>query len=434
MLNINIQKSVPVVGSYDVVVCGGGPAGWTAAVASARQGKKTALIEKFSFLGGTATAGLVLPLSGFYHKEIRVVGGIAWEFVKEMEKLGAALVELPHGHVSFDPEFYKLVSWRMVTQSGVDIYTNAYLSGCQNDGQRISHVIVESKNGSEAIAGDVFIDATGDGDLCHMADVKMLPDGKELQPMSLCFLLGNVDLNTELLKHKIHHDGKVYKRSVHDGIHNYLVSIAEKEYVPQFGGPWFNTTMGEGLVAVNLTRTAGNGTDRESLTKAEAKMREAAFRMIELLRAHYPEFANCSIVSTAIQAGIRETRHITALHTLKGHELLSNKGFEDSIACCAHPIDIHSAIDNSQTLVHLSAPGHIPYRSLVPAEYENLLAAGRCISADREAYASIRVQGTMMAVGEAAGIAAALCCKTSSVQAVDIELLQNQLRAGNAIF
>ena len=195
-----------------------------------------------------------------------------------------------------------------------------------------------------------------------------------------------------------------------------------------------NTTMGEGLIAVNITRTAGNGADRESLTQSEEKMREAAFRLVELLRARYPEFKDCRIVANAIQAGIRETRHIKGLHTVTGREVLDNTVFPDSIACCAHPMDIHSATDNSQILMHLPVPGHIPYRTLVPAEYDNLLAAGRCISANRESYASIRVQATVMAIGEAAGIAASLCNKTVAAKDIDIPLLHKKLRESDAIF
>ena len=434
MQTIRSQREIPVIGHYHTIVCGGGAAGWVAAVASARQGKKTALIEKFSFLGGTATAGLVVPLSGCYHKEKRVVGGICWEFIKEMEKLGAAQIELPKGHVSFDPEVYKLIAWRMVRDAGVDIYSNAYLSGFEKDGRRLTHVIIENKNGAEALSGDMFIDATGDADLCHMANVPMMPVEKELQPMSMCFVLGNVDLSTDLLKNHIHHDGVTCKQSVHTGIHAYLDEVAQSEYVPQFGGPWVNTTMGDNLIAVNITRTAGNGADRESLTESEYKMREAAFRIVELLRTRYDEFKRCTIVSTAIQAGIRETRRIQGIKPAIGQEMLDNVIPYDSIACCAHPMDIHSATDNSQILMHLPTPGHIPYRALVPSEYDNLWAAGRCISADRASYASIRVQATLMAIGEAAGIAAAMCDETTAAKDVDIPALHEKLRAANAIF
>jgi len=431
---IRTQKEIPIVGHFHTVVCGGGAAGWSAAVASARQGKKTALIEKFSFLGGTATAGLVVPLSGCYHKEKRVVGGIPWEFTKEMEKVGTAQIELPKGHISFDPEYYKLLAWEMTEKAGVEIFSNCYITGCETDGRRITHVIFESKNGAEALSGDVFIDATGDGDLCHLAQVEMLPAPKELQPMSMCFILAGVDLTTDLLKNHIHHDGKNCKQSVHTLIHDYLEELTATEYVPQFGGPWFNTTMGGGLVAVNLTRAAGDATNRAELTRAEAKMRADAYILVNHLKKRFPEFANCAIASIAIQAGIRETRHIKGLKAACGQDMLNNVIPADSIACCAHPIDIHSAHDNSQILKHLPVPGHIPYGALVPQEYDNLLAAGRCISADRESYATIRVQATVMAIGEAAGVAASLCDRETATKDISINQLHQKLRDVDAIF
>ena len=128
-MTVWIKKEVPVVGRYDVVVCGGGPAGWVAAVAAARQGCRTALVERFGFFGGAATAGLVMPISAFYNNGQRVVGGIPWAFVQELVRLGAAQVELPKGHISADPEYYKLAAQRLVLEAGAVVYTNSYLSG-----------------------------------------------------------------------------------------------------------------------------------------------------------------------------------------------------------------------------------------------------------------------------------------------------------------
>ena len=127
---IQWNSKISVGEEYDVVVCGGGPAGWVAAVSAARCGCRTALIERYGFLGGTATAGLVVPLSGCYFQGKRVTGGIAWEFVEELEKLGAASVELPKGHISYHPEYYKLVAQRMVRDSGVVLHTNTTLVDC----------------------------------------------------------------------------------------------------------------------------------------------------------------------------------------------------------------------------------------------------------------------------------------------------------------
>lgn len=407
-MDIRIEKNVPVVGEYDVVVCGGGPAGWVAAVSAARCGKKTALIERYGFLGGTATAGYVLPISGVHLRGERVVGGITWEFINKMIEAGAAIAELPNGHISFDPEYYKLIAARMVREAGVTLYTNAFVSDCLTEGKKVTAVVIESKNGTEAVAGKYFIDATGDADIAFRAGLPMQKVERGLQPMSLCFLLDGVDATTDLLKNCIHHDGKGQKRSVNDVIHNYLSEKYTEGMAPQFGGPWFNVTVTGNALAVNVTRAAADATDREAMTAAEAQLREDMFALVELMKEAYPEFKNCSIVSSGINAGVRETRHLEGMHILTAEEYLSGYHFPDTVAKCSHPIDIHSTSDQKQVCRSLAQPASVPYRSLVSEASDNLIVAGRSISADMTAFASIRVQGTCMALGEAAGVAASL--------------------------
>lgn len=434
MNRISYQKEAPIVGHYHTVVCGGGPAGWVAAIASARQGRRTALIERYGFLGGTATTGLVVPLSGCYHGGKRVVGGIAWEFIQKMVDTGAALIELPKGHVSFDPEMYKVIAMDMVKEAGVDVFTNSYIVHCTKENERVTSVIMESKNGAEALTADYFIDATGDGDLAYMAGAPMLDCEVELQPMSMCFLLGGVDLTTDLLKNSIHHNGIATKQSLHTGIHDYLEELRKTRDVPQFGGPWFNTVMVGDLVTVNITRAGCNATNRAEMTEAETQMRKDAYILVDLLREHFPEFKNAYIVLTAIQGGIRETRRIKGLYTVTGEDMINLVDYPDTIALSAHPMDIHGAKDNSHFLQHLPKAAKIPYRSIVPERSKNLLAVGRCLSADRTAYASVRVQGTLMAIGEAAGIATAILNAGENVDSVDMDMLHNKMLAENAIF
>ncbi len=431
MKTLTVTKNIPVIASYDTLVCGGGCSGWTAALASARAGRKTALVERFGFLGGTATADYVIPLSGCFYKGERVVGGIAWEFVNRMVERGGALVELPKGHVSFNPELYKIIAVEMLAEAGVSLYTNSYITHVEKDGRRIKAIVIESKNGSEAIEADAFIDATGDGDVSYMAGVEMLPVEEELQPMSMCFLVGGADLTTDLLANNIHHDGKKCKQSVHTEIHDYLESLRASEDVPQFGGPWFNTAMIGDLVAINITRARANAANREEMTRAEVQMRADAHKLLALLKKKYPEFKNAYIASTAAQAGVRETRRIKGIKTLRGEDVQSGAECPDSIARMAHPMDIHVAGNDSQILIHLNNAGKIPYGVMVPAEYDNLLAVGRCSSADRAAYASMRVQATLMAMAEAAGLSTAVY--DGSFADIDIKKLQDKLLKRNAI-
>lgn len=429
MASLNVTKNVPVVGEYDAVVCGGGPAGWVAAVSAARAGLRTALVERYGFLGGAATAGYVVPISGFFFRGKQVVGGIAWEFVQRMQALGAALPEMPKGHISVNPEFYKLVAGQMAEEAGVDLYTNAYLSGVQTDGRAVTHVIIESKNGSEALAGRCFIDATGDGDLCHMAGVPMLPSAQQ-QPLSLCFVLGGVDATTPLLRDCIHHNGKDGRASCNGEIHAALLELAGRGEAPQFGGPWFNTLLTGDSLAVNLTRTEADATDRGALTLAEAKLRGEMFALVDLLRERYPEFARCEIVASGVNAGVRETRRIRGVYTVTLADFLEGRQFACPAAHAAHPIDLHDPKSAAQKVIPLERDAYVPHEAMVAREVDNLIAAGRCISAEPAPYASIRVQATVMSLGEAAGVMAAqYCAGGAPVWALDAAALRARMDA-----
>jgi len=427
MSSVIIEKSIEVVASYDIVVCGGGPAGWIAAVSAAREGKQTALIEKYGFIGGTATAGYVVPISGFFFKERRVVGGIAWEFVERLEALDAAFVEYPKGHVSVNPEYYKLVARQMLEEAGVELYTNSYLSDCILQNNRVTHIIINSKNGYEAIEANCFIDATGDADLFARAGAPMLEKKNELQPMSMCFVITNVDTTTELLKNCIHHDGK-HGNSLNKEIHNYLIEAGAVEDVPQFGGPWFNVLLKGNSLAVNVTRAEADATDRDAYTKAEGKLHEDMFKIMDLLKKKYPEFRNAEIVVSGINAGVRETRNIKGVYTLTNEDFKNGVQYECPVAQCAHPMDIHKAKDDEQILVYLDKNSYVPYETMVSYSLENVIAAGRCISAESEPYASLRVQATLMSIGECAGIAASLACdKNAPVYALPVKELKNSI-------
>lgn len=171
-----IRKLAPLAGRYDVVIAGGGPAGFIAAIAAARQGAKTAIVERYGFFGGMATIGYVAPISVFALKNELVIGGIPWEFVKRLESMGGAFIEWPKANIDFDVELYKLCCQRMIREAGVDMYMHSAMIGCEMEGKRIETVIIENKNGLETLASKVFIDCTGDGDLAHMADVPMQPN------------------------------------------------------------------------------------------------------------------------------------------------------------------------------------------------------------------------------------------------------------------
>ena len=429
METIRIEKNIPVVGRYDVVVCGGGPAGFIAAIAAARKGASVALVEQYGFLGGMATTSYVAPLSVFTYKGRKVIGGIPWEFIERLEELGGGLIEKPLGNVAFDPELYKLLCQRMVLEAGVKLYLHSYLSGCICGDGRISQVIIENKSGSQALEAAVFIDCTGDADLAYMAGVPMQDkSGRPLQPMSSYFILNGVDTDSPMVREAMHHN-KQGENCYCLPMRKKMLELQEELDIPDFGGPWYCTTLHDGCVAVNVTRVSADACDAEQLSAAECSLREDCFRMAGIFRKLFPEFRNCYVASVAVNGGVRETRNIKGMHVISAQEYLNAFHYEDSISRGAHPIDIHASKGASQSVTFLEEPAYVPYRALIAEGFPNLLVAGRCLSADRVAFASLRVQASCMGSGQAAGVAAALASASGvAVQDVDVPSLVAELK------
>lgn len=432
MSTIFYTKEIPVTDHFDVIVCGGGAAGIGAALAAARLGAKTALLERFGFLGGMATAGYVNPMSEFAYNGRQVVGGIAWAFAKALVKNGGGLVEKPRCNISFNPEIYKLTAQQMLEEANITCFMNTNVIDCTTKNDAITSVIIANKSGLSALSADYFIDCTGDADLCALSGVEFLPQEEAMQPGTLCFTLSNVDTTTERM-HIIHQKNHRFNHQA-TFIREPLLKLREEGVdVPQFGGPWLATTLTDGCITVNMTRSAMNATNSADYQKAEAKMRKDVFRLVELMKEHIEEFKNCCLSSIATVAGIRESRRIRGLHVLTGKEYIVAHKFPDSIARSAHAVDIHLPGNDGQKLIFPEDAGYIPYRSLITPTHRNLLVAGRCISADGEAFAAIRVQAPCMETGQAAGFAAALCLKDKcNVQEVDMGSLLTQVRAAGS--
>lgn len=403
-------KEIPSTEQFDVVVCGGGPAGIGAAIAAAERGAKTALVERLGFLGGMATAGYVNPMSEFAYNGQQVSGGIPWRFAEEMVAMGGAMVEHPRCNISFDPEVYKLVAQRMLDAAKVKCYMNTYIADTLMEGNQIVGIVTVNKSGMQAIQGKYFIDATGDADIAHFAGVPMLPKEQAMQPGTLCFYLTGVDTETERM-HIIHQKNHRFNHQA-TFVRDVLFALREQGvHVPKFGGPWLATTMQPGCITVNMTRAAVDAVDSEDLQQAEIQLREDAYCLFKLLQEHVEEFKNSKLAATATVAGIRESRRIRGLHVLTGEEYVTAHRFEDAVARACHPVDIHLPGDEGQKLTFPQDAGFIPFRCLIAESFPNLLVAGRAISADEEAFAAIRVQVPCMETGQAAGVAAALCLK-----------------------
>jgi hypothetical protein len=428
------SREVPVAGQYDVVVCGGGPSGLIAAVAAARNGAKTLLIERYGFVGGMATSSLVTPISEFRHYGKQHIGGIPFELMKKAADLGGANVSLESGNYPVNDEVLKLAAQRLLLESGVTLLYHSWFADCVMEGDRVTHVIVQNKAGAVAYEGKVFVDCTGDADLVRAAGLPTIK-GKVLQPATLWFQLGGVD--TDALDRLDHLFGDAVDGvlPVSDRIRGRLIELNAQGEIPIFGGPWINKFFRDGMVSINLLREATDASDPEWFTKTECSLRENLHLIIQVLRREFPEFRNCWLVKSGIQTGVRESYHIVGLYKLQKDDILRPKAFPDTVAKGAHVIDIHSSNSNDQhALVVPRQEYNIPFRCLVPRGSVNLVTAGRCLSADGPGFGSARVMATCMAMGQGAGTAAALGCNHGySMSAMNFELLRQTLIAQGAI-
>lgn len=429
------ERSIPEIDEADVVVCGGGPAGFIAAVAAARLGAKTVLVEKNGFLGGMATAGLVGPISNFRSQGELIIKGIPWEFVTEMEKHGGAISGHVSGNVPFDPEIYKFVAEQMMESAGVRLFLYSSVADVvvPQVGE-ISHVIIEGKSGRQAIRSRYVIDCTGDGDVVARAGVAFsISQPSELQPVSLVFHLGGVDtdaLEPLYLPVGDHGGFNVQLRQA------MLAELQRNPDFPPFGGPWVvhGSIIRPGYVSVNVTRRMCSCVDNEQLTKAQLALRKDMFKLFEFMKNALQPLRDAYIITSACSIGTRESRRIVGLYELTGEDILNARVFEDTVCKGSHPIDCHDPSTPHQGLTWLKQAYNIPYRCLVPTTSVNVLAAGRIISASPQALASTRVQATCMALGEAAGTASALCSRSGvTVDALDPKELRDALKAQDAV-
>lgn len=451
-------KKIPVINEYDVIVGGGGPAGIAAAIAAARNKAKTILIERYGFLGGMLTNGLIGNILTFHTKTHRqIIKGIAQEIINRMIALNGAIGHIrdPIGMAGtftpYDPEVLKYVALQMVKEANVKLLLHTWISNTIIKSNEVKGVIVENKSGRQAILGKVTIDATGDGDIAAHAGAEYIIGRKSdglTQPMTLMFKMCNVDIE-KTLKYIIANPEEFIlaippeelKKLPVIGISGFFKFIAKakkyKEFDVDRDRVLFFTTLRKGEVIVNMTRISEmNGTKANDLTDAEIYARTQVKLIVEFLKKYIPGFKNSYLSETATQVGVRETRHIIGKYMIEKEDIVECRDFPDSIARGAYPIDIHALKGSGLKLISLKKGESygIPYRCLLPKEIRFLLVAGRCISATHEASAALRVSATCFAIGEAAGTAAALAVKyKTSPDKIPPDLLRKHLIQQGAI-
>lgn len=399
-------RDIPVAREADVVVVGGGPAGLSAAVAAARSGAQTVLVERFGYLGGTATASLMACINGFRNQvepdATQTVRGIAEEIVlslKETDGLGKSPYpqkEYPTkpGQLSYsyaiDVEKFKYVVLRMCVDAGVDLVLHTYCCDSLVEGNVLRGVIVENKSGRQALLGQVTVDATGDGDVAARAGAPFWQTVTDEAPRL-----------TDALMYRIEF-GRVRPSKLH------------------------GCDFGTHAVVWGPGVPARDGTDADALSRSEVEARLQVYNDLARKQTQHPELATARVIETPPLLGIRQTRFIEGEYKLTADDAIEGHRFGDVVAISSCPIIHYYGYRR-----YLEHEGYdIPYRCLVPLKVEGLLVAGRCISSEQQPYESHRAMVPIMAIGQAAGTAAALACQDRvHPRVLDVKALQAALVA-----
>lgn len=419
---------------YNLIVAGGGLTGVAAAVSAAREGASVLLVEVGGSFGGALNTNLVYPFMRYWtdpegQERKFLSAGIFTEMVDRANAQWGG-----DSPVDFSPEDFKIILDDMAKEAGVDVLFHAQLFAVKTEGRRVRSVSVATKGGALELEADFFMDATGDGDLMAFAGCDMQLGREEdglCQPMTTCFRVINVERNIQNFECK-----KSLTKRLNDawkaGKENGTITNP-REDILWFRGPG----LGAGVAHFNTTRVVRlDPTDPLAVSKAEMEARSQVREIMNLLKnGEFPEFANAKLSSIATSIGVRESRKLKGVHILTAQELKACTRFPDSIALGNYDIDIHNP-EGAGTSHYYFAPGDyytIPYRCLLPKEFDNLLTGGRCISATHEAQASVRIMPICATTGQAAGVAAAVAWKTGeNVHTVNVTAVQERLRAMGA--
>ncbi|MDD3154383.1 MAG: FAD-dependent oxidoreductase [Victivallaceae bacterium] len=435
MEQVVLRKStVEKKGEFDIIVVGGGPAGCAAAFAAAKEGRRVLLIERSGCLGGMATAGGHAHIS-FYAEygtqAMRCVGGFAHDLALKGVREGWG--EFDNVTFDFESEELKIALERELTGVGVTLlYFSEFIESVMHE-STVRGVVIHNKNGLQFYAAQVVIDCTGDGDVAASAGAEFSVGRNgdhACQPVTLMFTVDQIDWPKICAWRTDYHMQHVFRKARENGDLGDFQSVIH--------GFW-HTRSRPDMLGINFTnKVKVDGLDAVELTRATLECREQVRQSIEVFRKYVPGMENARLISTAEYLGVRETRRITGDYILSTDDLMKMRSFPDTIGYGSFLFDVHGidadGMDSSAVCPQSGFHYQIPYRILLPAGLNQILVAGRCVSASHLAQSSLRVMATCMLMGEAAGIAAALALKSGcSPRDIDVPELQKHLHRHGAI-
>lgn len=451
---------VPQNYDVDLLVVGGGPAGVCSAIAAARMGVKTMIIESGNCLGGMATKGLVGPFMTCYDRygEQMIIKGIFEEIVDRLVEKGWAIhpkdvrwespwtawIKAGHDHVTpFESEGLKVVLDQMTAEAGIHVLYHASFLKPVMSGNTIKGATIVTKEGLQNIAAKIVIDATGDGDVAFRAGAPCELGNKDregkIQPTSLFFRINNVDsakLEADVYKHlpEFRRVNNVSYRALHWNVEQ--AEAAGEWDIARKSVNLFKSVKDDEWV-INSTRISNiNPTESESLTFGEIEGRRQVQELMNFFHKYVAGCDKATLMCSASTLGIRESRHVIGEYVLQADDLINGVVPQDSILLASNSVDVHGGGESANTSVYTTINEKwygVPYRCLVPLKVENLLLAGRCLSASSDAAGAVRVMPPAMAMGHAAGVAAALCIKKGiSPREVDAQEVRAELLAQKA--